>query len=86
MGVEHTYFASEDGEITGHMACSFVDAVFLYQGKKVLMSFHPYLGPSFDILEGKDEVRFYPGEEPEYNVIWKQFDGWWDAKGKELYK
>ena len=86
MGTEHCYFRNEEGTITGHIALSTIDATFRYNDKKVNMYFHNYLGPRFFILENKEEIDFYPGEEDEYKDLWDQFGGWWDAKGKHIYK
>lgn len=83
MGTEHCYFSSRDGEITGHISFQTIDATFRHNGKKVNMYFHRYLGPSFYAVENGDEIDIYPGEEAV--DLWKQFDGWWNAKGRKLY-
>jgi len=85
MGTEHIYFDDHQG-IRGHIALSTIDAKFKFDGKPVRMYFHNYLGPSFYIIENGEEVDFYPGEEPEYEDLWNQFNGWWESKGKTLYR
>lgn len=57
-----------------------VDAVFRSEdGKPISMSFHPFCGPTFEDSDGQP---VYP-DEPD--PIWKQFNGWWRAKGRVLY-
>lgn len=86
MGTEHHYFSSPDGEIRGHIAIATIDATFKYGKKKVNMYFHRYLGPSFYLVDDGREVDIYPGFEDDYKHLWRQFDGWWGAKGKAIYK
>jgi hypothetical protein len=60
---------------------STVDAVFRdSEGRPVAMEFHPYCGPAF--LD-RDEEPVYPDEG---DSLWDQFDGWWEAKGKAIYR
>tara|TARA_Y100000817_G_scaffold280132_1_gene243944 strand:+ start:289 stop:594 length:306 start_codon:yes stop_codon:yes gene_type:complete len=62
-----------------HLAILEDDAVFRdSEGNPVIMSFHPYLGP---IFEDKDGVAL----DHVSDLLWEQFDGWWNAKGKDLY-
>ena len=65
---------------------STTDAVFrTLDGKPIIMEFHRYCGPSFS-LDG-DDWNFMPDEDSkEWVSMWKQFDGWMNAKGKEIYK
>lgn len=73
MGIEHVRYP----EAIVHY--STVDAVFRDEyGVPVLMSFHPFCGPSFEI-NGAD---WMPDED---DPVWDQFNGWWNAKGKALY-
>jgi len=86
VGRETIYFSGKDGEFTGHISLTTPDAKFIHNGKPVIMSFHNYLGPFFEIVKGKELVEISPGEEPEYDNLWKQFYGWYEAKGKFTYK
>ncbi len=85
MGRETIYFSGKGGEITGHISVTTPDAHFKHNGESVIMSFHPYLGPFFELVEGKQLLEFSPGEESEYDSLWKQFYGWFEAKGKAIY-
>lgn len=74
MGVEAIRFAS------GVAHFSTVDAVFRdAEGRPVVMCFHPYLGPTFEV---DDE----PIDLDEDDPIWAQFYGWWHAKGQAIYR
>lgn len=85
MGVERHYFSSDGGEIRGSVLIYNIDATFRHSGEKINMYFHNYMGPSFFTVNNGKEEDFYPGEEEKYVHLWKQFDGWWEAKGKHLY-
>ena len=65
---------------------STIDAVFrTLDGKPISMDFHNYLGPFFSLYDG--DGGWMPEEDtPEWDNLWRQFYGWWDAKGKDIYK
>ena len=86
MGREHIYFQNSEGSISGHICLLTIDATFKHNDKKINMYFHNYLGPSFYIVENGEEYDIYPGEEKEYESLWKQFYLWWRAKGRNIYK
>lgn len=55
------------------------DAVFRDEaGKPVIMSFHTYLGPTFENKDGEDLPEVSP-------FVWEQWRGWWNAKGRHRY-
>lgn len=61
---------------------STTDAVFRdVDGTPVTMEFHSYLGPFFSRNNWNDG-GFIPEED---SPLWKQFYGWWNAKGKKTY-
>ncbi len=56
------------------------DAVFRTLDKQpIAMQFHRFCGPSFE-LDG-EECWIPDFESAEWFNLWKQFDGWMDAKG-----
>ena len=85
MGQEIIYLSDKEGVVNGNILLTTQDAVFKYKGKSVIMSFHPYLGPFFELVNGKELVDFTPGGERKYDNLWKQFSGWYKAKGKQIY-
>lgn len=68
----------------GIMHYSSVDAIFRkLSGEPIAMEFHHYCGPFFLT---KDEEDWLPKEDSlEWVSLWKQFYGWWEAKGKTIY-
>ena len=80
MGIETLYIDCPAMKAIVHF--SVFDAKFRHKGRTVMMSFHSYCGPSFEYT---DEEIFFPDDSPEYSNLWKQFDGWWNAKGKWIY-
>jgi hypothetical protein len=58
------------------------DAKFKHCGRTVMMSFHHYCGPMFEYT---DEEELFPDDSAEYDDLWRQFNGWWEAKGKLQY-
>lgn len=71
----------------GILHYSTTDAVFkTLDGKGITMEFHHYCGPMFDTEFGDGGFVYMPEEDsPEWNHLWKQFYGWWEAKGKGIY-
>jgi hypothetical protein len=75
MGIAHARF----GATIVHF--SVVDAVFRDEaGAPVPMSFHPFCGPAFEDAQGGS---VYPDED---DPLWDQFNGWWEAKGRRIYR
>lgn len=86
MGIEAIRFG--DGiNVIGICHVSTTDAVFrTLDNKPVTMEFHPYCGPAF-FLANDDTQDWMPDHpSPEWDNLWHQFEGWWEAKGKEIYK
>ena len=84
MGIDATPFG--DGKtIIGIVHISTVDAIFRDLDRRpISMEFHPYLGPSFFKKNAESEwIPDYPSKE--WDNLWRQFEGWWDAKGKSKY-
>jgi hypothetical protein len=51
----------------------------------IAMEYHKFLGPFFSLTY--DDGGWLPEvDTPEWDHLWNQFDGWWEAKGKHLYK
>lgn len=69
----------------GILHYSSTDAIFRsLEGSPIAMEFHHYCGPAFF---SKEEEAYYPeGDTPEGSFLWDQFDGWWKAKGKDIYR
>ena len=69
----------------GFLHYSTVDAIFRDVDKKpISMEFHNYCGPMFSKVEG--DGGYMPKEDTlEWYNLWKQFEGWWNAKGKAIY-
>lgn len=66
----------------GFVHYSTTDAKFrLPDGRPVYMEFHRYCGPMFMLSDGV--TNWEP--EDENDPIWPQFEGWWEAKGKQIY-
>lgn len=75
MGLEYFHFRD------GIVHYSTVDAVFCNEaGEPISMSFHPFCGPVF---EDTDDKPVYPDED---DPLWEQFNGWWEAKGRAIYR
>lgn len=70
----------------GRIHYSTIDAVFRsLEGKPIAMEFHHYCGPFFSIE--MDDFNWLPEEDsPEWDHLWDQFQGWWDAKGRSIYR
>lgn len=65
-----------------HVSFCTVDARFRTEaGGDIWMDFHPQLGPTF----WKDKHMMVVDEDVDDHV-WSQFDGWWAAKGRRLYR
>jgi len=64
---------------------STTDAVFrAIDGRPIAMEFHRYCGPFFSIEF--DDWNYMPKEDsPEWDSLWNQFYGWWEAKGRRQY-
>jgi len=69
-----------------HISYMTKDAVFrTLDNQPIVLEFHRYCGPMFTI-DDNDPGGFMPKEgTPEWDDLWRQFDGWWSAKGKAIY-
>lgn len=65
---------------------STTDAVFrTLDGSPITMEFHHFCGPLFSMKDG--DGGWLPDEKtPEWDNLWRQFDGWWKSKGAAKYK
>ena len=69
----------------GFVHYSTTDAIFrTIDGRPVVMEFHRFCGPMFS-LEDNDGGWMPDEGSEEWDNLWPQFDGWWNAKGKKQY-
>ena len=74
----------------GRICFNFADAKFKWGAKTLVMSYHNYCGPMFEMVTGNgDLVDFsdFGGVDSGvlWDALWKQYNGWWKAKGEALY-
>ena len=70
------------GRVHSHLP----DAKFKWQGKSVVMTFHEFCGPIFEVVTPQGLEAIMPTDEKEFDDLWKQFEGWWKVKGKKFSK